>query len=60
MVWGYILTGLGGIFLGFIFSGLFSKSPSEKQKDDEEQIEYLRKLAEKKGKQNGRDDSQRC
>ena len=54
MVWGYILTGLGGIFLGFIFSGLFLKSPLEKQKDDEEQIEYLRKLGEKKKeKQNG-------
>lgn len=58
MVWGYILTGLGGVFIGVIFSGLFIKSPSEKRKDDEEQIEYLRKLEEKKKeKKHGRNDS---
>jgi len=45
---GYIGVAFCGVAFGVLLASLFAnKSPQERQKDDEEQIEYLRKLAEK-------------
>lgn len=47
-MWGYIGVWFFGVSVGILLASLFpNKSPQERQKDDDEQIEYLRKLAEK-------------
>ena len=47
MIWGVIGAFFGGFLVGFVFSGMFMKSPDEKKLEDEEQAEYMKKLAEK-------------
>lgn len=45
---GYIGVGFCGVALGILLASLFAnKSLQDRQRDDEEQAEYLRKLAEK-------------
>ena len=49
MVWGYIGVGFAGVLLGFVLASLVgNKSPEERRRDDDEQAECMRKLAERK------------
>ncbi len=49
MIWGYIGVGFVGVLLGFLFASMFgNKSPEDRKRDDEEQAEYMKKLAEMK------------
>lgn len=47
-MWGYIGCVFAGVIMGFIIAGLVSnKSPEERRRDDDEQAECMKKLAER-------------